>query len=163
MRPTISLRRKMSDEIEHKYLVKGDFKSHATSVSHIIQAYLSNDSACTVRVRIRDAKGFLTIKGPSAADGLSRAEFEYEIPATDAESLLKLCGHGVIEKNRYIVPWKGHIIEVDEFLSDNTGLIMAEIEVSSVEEAVDLPDFISEEVTGDKRYYNSQLCKNPYR
>lgn len=153
----------MACEIEHKYLVKGDFKSRATSVSRIVQGYLSSNMARTVRIRIRDARAYLTIKGPSTADGLSRAEFEYEIPLSDAEALMKFCEPGVIEKKRYLVPWKNHTVEVDEFFGDNEGLVMAEIEVRSPEERMDLPDFIGEEVTGDRRYYNSQLRKHPYK
>jgi adenylate cyclase len=153
----------MANEIEHKYLVTGDFRPLATKVSHIVQGYLSSNIARTVRVRIRDDRAYLTIKGPSTADGLARAEFEYEIPVSDAEALLKLCEPGVVEKKRYLVPWKNHTVEVDEFMGDNAGLVMAEIEVSSREETVDLPGFIGEEVTGDKRYYNSQLRQNPYK
>lgn len=153
----------MANEIEHKYLVTGDFRPLATKVSHIVQGYLSSNIARTVRVRIRDDRAYLTIKGPSTADGLARAEFEYEIPVSDAEALLKLSEPGVVEKKRYLVPWKNHTVEVDEFMGDNAGLVMAEIEVSSREETVDLPGFIGEEVTGDKRYYNSQLRQNPYK
>lgn len=153
----------MSREIEHKYLVKGDYKTLSTSAAHIVQGYLAaNGHGATIRIRIRDEKAFLTIKGPSSSDGLERSEFEYPIPEADAREMLKLCSAGRIEKLRHLVPWKGHTVEVDEFLDENAGLVVAEIEVGSADEPIELPPFIGREVTGDPRFYNSQLSKHPF-
>ena len=153
----------MADEIEHKYLVKGDFKSQASSVKRIVQGYISTDIARTVRVRICDNEGFLTIKGPTSADGLQRYEFEKKISPAEAEELIKLCLPGIIDKHRYLVPYGTHICEIDEFHGDNEGLIIAEIEVADKNEIIQLPPFIGQEVTGNIRYYNSMLQKRPYK
>ena len=126
-------------EIERKFLVKGPFKEMASSASHIIQGYISSMKGRTVRVRIRDDRGYLTIKGPSDQGGLVRYEFEKEISLQDAR------------------------FEVDEFYGENEGLILAEIELQSPDEAFDRPDFLGKEVTGDRRYYNSCMRQNPYR
>jgi CYTH domain-containing protein len=152
----------MALEIERKFLVVGDYKSQATLSEHIAQGYLSSDGGCTVRVRVRGERGFLTIKGPSL-DGISRSEWEYEVPAKDVLQMLPLCRVGVIDKCRYLVPFEGHIFEVDEFYGDNEGLVVAEVELSSEDEAYVKPDFVDEEVTGDVRYYNSFLMKKPYK
>jgi len=113
-------------------------------------------------VRIRDQQGFLTIKGPSPDGGLSRYEFEQEIPLSDAEQLILLCESGVIDKTRWLVKSGPHTFEVDEFHGDNAGLVVAEVELSFQTETFAKPAFIGEEVTGDRRYYNSQLCSNPF-
>ena len=153
----------MGLEIERKYWVTGEYKSLATDCSHIVQGYISRQSGRTVRVRLRDHRAWLTIKGPSARDGLTRFEWEREIPLDDARQLLELCEGGTIDKHRYIVPWQGHVVEVDEFHGDNDGLVMAEIELRSADDSVDLPPFLGRELTGDRRFYNSNLLVNPYR
>lgn len=153
----------MALEIERKFLVRGDYKTRATSHSRIIQGYISSQRGRTVRVRLRGDKGYLTIKGPSAAGGLSRYEFEQEISLDDALSLLRICEPGIIDKVRWLVPSGQHVFEVDEFFGDNEGLVMAEVELSAEDEAYEKPDFIGEEVTGDRRYYNSSLRLNPYK
>lgn len=116
-----------------------------------------------MRVRIRDEKAYLTIKGPSADGGLSRFEWEIEIPVADAEQLLELRVTAVIDKRRYLVPFDGHTFEVDEFYGDNEGLVMAEVELSTPDETFGRPDWLGEEVTGDRRYYNSHLARHPYK
>jgi adenylate cyclase len=151
----------MAQEIERKFLVVGDFKSQSYSCSRIRQGYICNSP--TVRVRIRGDKGFLTIKGPSDAAGLSRYEFEKEITLDEAEHLFRLCQPGVIDKTRYLVRSGKHIFEVDEFYGDNEGLVIAEVELSAEDEPYVKPDFIGEEVTGDRRYYNSHLRRNPFK
>ena|SRR3712207_2690107 len=150
-------------EIERKFLVKkGDaYKRAAFSSSHIQQGYIPTDDA-TVRIRIRDEKAFLTIKGKSANGGMTRYEFEHEIAMDEAQELLKLCKGGVIDKRRYLVKSGEHTFEVDEFYGDNEGLVMAEVELVSEMEAYKKPDFIGVEVTGDRRFYNSRLLKNPF-
>ena len=114
-------------------------------------------------VRIRGDKGYLTIKGRSNEAGISRYEFETEVPLQDAEDLMRLCEPGVIDKTRYLVRSGRHVFEVDEFYGDNAGLIMAEVELSDEQEAFEKPDFIGREVTGDRRYYNSHLRTYPYK
>ena len=151
-------------EIERKFLVRSsDFKSRAHKSYRIKQGYICSSNGRTVRVRIRDNQGFLTIKGPSLDGGLSRYEFEKEISLEEAEQLFLICEPGVIDKTRYLVSSGKHTFEVDEFYGDNEGLVIAEVELSSPDEAYEKPDFIGEEVTGDKRYYNSHLRKNPYK
>ena len=155
----------MAQEIERKFLVEGDaYRALAFDSSRISQGYISSGNGRTVRVRIRDERGYLTIKGPSADGGLSRYEVETEIPLADARDLLGLCEPGTIEKTRYLVrSTDGHIFEVDEFYGDNEGLVMAEVELRSAEESFEKPDFIGKEVTGDRRFYNSHLRRYPYR
>lgn len=153
----------MSIEIEHKFLVKGDYKDLASSSSHIRQGYICSGHGRTVRVRIRDDKGYLTIKGPSLDGGLSRYEFEKEISLDDATHLFSLCEPGVIDKRRYLVPYGGHTFEVDEFYGDNEGLTMAEVELSAPDEPFEKPAFIGREVTGDHRFYNGSLRTNPFK
>ena len=150
-------------EIERKFLVKkGDaHKSAAFSSSHIQQGYIPAEGA-TVRVRTRDDKAYLTIKGKSVNGGMTRYEFEKEITMDEAQHLLQLCQGGVIDKRRYLVKSGNHIFEVDEFYGDNEGLVMAEVELESETEAYEKPDFIDREVTGDKRFYNSHLLTNPF-
>ena len=153
----------MALEIERKYLVLDDsYKREAFSSNHIMQGYICSGRGRTVRVRIRDAQGFITIKGPSVDGGLSRYEFEQEIPLADAEQLMKLCEPGIIDKTRWLVKSGDFTFEVDEFHGDNDGLVMAEVEMKSVDDQPVLPPFIGQEVTGDRRYYNSQLRINPY-
>lgn len=146
-------------EIEHKYLVSGPYKEMATEVHHIIQGYLSDDPKRTVRIRLRDDEAFLTIKGASSASGLSRYEWERPIPADEARQLLTLCLPGTIDKHRHIIIYKGHRWEVDEFHGYLEGLVLAELEVESETTTFPLPPFVGQEVTGDPRYYNSQLRK----
>ena len=154
----------MSQEIERKFLVKDDsYKQMASSFSHIIQGYICRTTGRTVRVRLRDEKAYLTIKGPSLDGGLSRYEWEHEIPGREALELMQLCERGVIDKVRYLVPYGGHTFEVDEFFGANEGLVMAEVELDAVDEAFERPPFLGEEVTGDRRYYNSCLTANPYK
>lgn len=150
-------------EIERKFLVVNEsYKELATSSTHIKQGYICSDRGRTVRVRIRGHQAFLTIKGPSFDNGLSRYEFEKEITLDEAEHLFRLCGPGVIDKTRYLVPVGNHVFEVDEFYGDNEGLVVAEVELSSVDEVFERPTFIGIEVTGDRRYYNSMLTLQPY-
>lgn len=150
-------------EIERKFLVHKwmDWKRLASSCSHIQQGYFA--AVNTVRVRIRDDKGYLTIKGPSRNGGLSRYEFEKEITLQEAQQLMLLCESGVIDKHRYLVPYAGHTFEVDEFHGDNDGLVMAEVELKSENEPFESPNFIGKEVTGDRRFYNSHMRKNPFK
>ena len=144
-------------EIERKFLVKKgeDFKRQAFSSSRIRQGYIYSGHGRTVRVRIRDDRGFLTIKGPSLNGGLSRYEFEKEITLDEAEHLMELCEPGVIDKTRYLVRCENHVFEVDEFYGDNEGLVMAEVELGNEDESYETPSFIGKEVTGDRRFYNS--------
>ena len=151
----------MALEIERKFLVEGDFKPFAKDALRIIQGYMSSVPGRTVRIRLMGDKGFITIKGP--VSGISRFEWEKEIPADEAHDLLKLCGPDVIDKTRYLVDAGKHTYEVDEFHGSNEGLVMAEIELSSEDESFYRPDWLGEEVTGDVRYYNSCLLKHPYR
>ena len=154
----------MSLEIERKFLVKDDsYKVMAFSSSRIAQGYICSARGRTVRIRIRDEKGYLTIKGPSDSAGLGRYEWEKEIPLEDARELMKLCEPGIIDKTRYLVQSVNHIFEVDEFYGDNEGLVIAEVELKSEDESYEKPVFVGEEVTGDVRYYNSFLMKNPYK
>ena len=124
---------------------------------------MATEAGKTVRFRIRDDKADLTIKGPSTTGGMSRYEFETEIPMDDAHELMKLCMPGRINKNRWLIKSGNHTIEVDEFFGENEGLVMAEIELGSEDEAYEKPDFLGEEVTGDKRYYNRHLMLHPYK
>ncbi|MDE5871375.1 MAG: CYTH domain-containing protein [Muribaculaceae bacterium] len=146
----------MAFEIEYKYLVENDgYKVRATDVCRISQGYLCRDPERTVRVRIKDDKGFLTVKGKN--HGAIRFEFEYEIGLEDAEKMLQMCVAPILEKTRYIVPFDGHIWEVDEFSGCKAGLVTAEIELTSEDEVYSIPDFIGENVTGNPAYYNSNL------
>lgn len=153
----------MAQEIERKFLVKDlSFKEVAYSSSRIAQGYICSSRGRTVRVRIRNEKGYLTIKGPAGENGLSRYEWEKELPLAEAQELMKLCEPGMIDKVRYLVQCGKHVYEVDEFHGDNEGLVVAEIELSSEDESFEKPDFIGEEVTGIVKYYNSFLMKYPY-
>ena len=151
-------------EIERKFLVTDDsFKTAAFSQNHIAQGYLSSVPERTVRVRIKGDKGYLTIKGISNDSGMSRFEWEKEIPVAEAEELLLLCEKGVIDKTRFEIKLGNHIFEVDEFYGDNEGLIVAEIEFKSEMETFEKPNWLGEEVTNITRYYNSYLSTNPYK
>ena len=151
-------------EIERKFLVKTDaFKSEAFRENEIKQGYLNSNPERAVRVRIKDDTGFLTIKGKSDDTGTTRFEWEKEISREEAEALLKLCEPGVISKVRFLVKAGQHTFEVDEFFEENQGLLLAEIELQSATEDFNKPDWLGEEVTGDPRYYNSQLSKNPFK
>ena len=154
----------MAQEIERKFLVKDDsFKKDAFKSTRIVQGYLSSVPERTVRVRIKGDKGYLTVKGIGNESGASRFEWEIEIPKQDAENLLKICEPGVIDKTRYLVKAGNHTFEVDEFYGDNEGLVVAEVELHSENESFEKPAWLGEEVTGDPRYYNSMLMKNPYK
>jgi adenylate cyclase len=151
-------------EIERKFLVSSSaFKEEAFTQNRIKQGYLSAVPERTVRVRIKGEKGFLTIKGISNESGLSRFEWEKEIPVDEAEKLLLLCEAGVIDKTRFEIKMGGHIFEVDEFYGENEGLVMAEIELESESETFEKPVWLGQEVTNDKRYYNSYLSNNPFK
>lgn len=151
-------------EIERKFLVKSDdFKNQAFAQNKIAQGYLSSVPERTVRVRIKGNKGFITIKGLSQGKGMSRFEWENEIPVDEATELLKLCEKGKIEKTRYEIKSGNHVYEVDEFYGDNEGLVMAEIELNSEEETFEKPEWLGEEVTNDEKYYNAYLSKNPFK
>lgn len=150
-------------EIERKFLVRRDdsYKAMASSNSHIRQGYMACKGA-TVRIRLRDDKAFLTIKGPSSNGGMSRFEFEREILVEEADEMFKLCVGGVIDKTRWIVPFEGHIFEVDEFHGINDGLLFAEVELKTEDEHFEKPPFLGPEVTGNRHFYNSHLLINPY-
>ena len=153
----------MNIEIERKFLVKDEsFKSMATESHRLTQVYICKESGRTVRVRLWDDKGYLTIKGAGSASGMSRYEWEKEISAEDARDLFMLCQSGIIDKTRYIVPVDGKTFEVDEFYGENVGLVMAEIELESEDAAFTRPSWLGKEVTGDRRYYNSMLSVHPF-
>lgn len=153
----------MALEIERKFLVKGEFKNLAQSHSRIAQGYICSGHGRTVRVRIRDDRGYLTIKGPSGVAGISRYEFEKEITLDEAHDLMAICEPGIIDKTRWLVPFEGHIFEVDEFYGDNQGLLMAEVELKSEDEHFAKPGFLGREVTGDRRFYNGHMRNYPYK
>ena len=151
-------------EIERKFLVKiNDFKTLAFAQNRIAQGYLNSTPERTVRVRIKGEKGFLTIKGIGNESGMTRFEWEKEIPVEEALQLLKLCEGGKIDKIRYEIKVGSHVFEVDEFFGENDGLIIAEIELSSETENFEKPDWLGEEVTNDERYYNAYLSRNPFK
>ncbi|MCL1047185.1 CYTH domain-containing protein [Shewanella sp. 1_MG-2023] len=153
----------MAQEIERKYLVSSEeFKAQAGKSVRIIQGYLSSVPERTVRVRVKGDKGFLTIKGIGNESGASRYEWEKEISVEEAQELLKICEPGVIDKTRYLVDHQGHIFEVDEFYGSNQGLTVAEVELTDEAQTVNKPSWLAEEVTGDARYYNSMLMKQPF-
>jgi len=152
----------MAQEIERKFLVKGDFKPFAFKSSRVIQGYLCSVPERAVRVRVKGEKGFLTIKGMGNKEGTSRYEWEREIPVSEAEELLKICEPGVIDKTRFLVKQGDHTFEVDEFYGENEGLVVAEIELKSETDVFEKPEWLGEEVTGDVRYYNVMLMKTPF-
>lgn len=148
----------MQTEIERKFLVKSkEFKVQANRHYKIIQGFLNKDKYRTVRVRLKDDKGFITVKGISSKDGLSRLEWEKEIDYLDAKDLLDLCETPLLRKMRYEIFYEGKLFEVDEFHKEHEGLIIAEIELNNAEEVFKKPNWLGEEVTGNKAYYNSQL------
>lgn len=155
----------MAQEIERKYLVCGDFKTEAFQSTRIIQGYLSSHPERIVRVRVKGDEGFITIKGQTNSTGVSRFEWEKEIPVDEALTLMKLAEPGCIDKTRYLVKNTDgrHVWEVDEFHGDNEGLVMAEIELEAEEEPFDKPAWLGKEVTGDPRYYNSMLKEHPFK
>lgn len=152
----------MALEIERKFLVNDEYKSTAVKSTRIIQGYLSSVPERTVRVRIKGEKGYITIKGIGGASGATRYEWEKEISLEEANELLAICEPGVIDKIRFLIPSGQHTFEVDEFFGDNLGLTIAEIELSSENEPFEKPEWLGKEVTGDSRYYNAELAKNPY-
>ena len=150
-------------EIERKFLVLSDkFKQAATHKYRIAQSYLNSDPERTVRIRIKGESGFLTIKGKGNASGTTRLEWETELSLADARPLMALCEPGIIDKIRYEVPAGRYIFEVDEFLGENTGLVVAEIELANETDAFEKPDWLGEEVTGRAQYYNAALSKKPF-
>jgi CYTH domain-containing protein len=149
----------MATEIERKFLVEGNPWRPGTGVPYC-QGYLNRDKERTVRVRIAGDKAFLTIKGVTR--GASRAEFEYPIPVADAQELLKLSDGPIIQKNRYVIEHEGSRWEVDEFLGDNAGLVVAELELTSEDQPFSHPPWLGREVTDDSRYFNASLASNPY-
>ena len=152
----------MAKEIERKFLVKGAAWRNSSQGVQYRQGYLNSAKECTVRVRLAGDKGFLTIKGLTV--GAARAEYEYEIPAADAEAMLDdLAEKPLIEKIRYKISYAGLIWEIDEFMGDNAGLVVAEVELDSETQAISKPDWAGEEVTGDARYFNSSLCRQPFK
>ena len=155
----------MAQEIERKFLVCGDFKAEAYLSTRIIQGYLSSVPGRIVRVRVKGDKGYITVKGQANATGVSRFEWEKEIPVDEALALLELAEPGCIDKTRDLVKNTDgrHVWEVDEFHGDNEGLVMAEIELAAEGEPFDKPDWLGKEVTGDPRYYNSMLKTHPFK
>jgi adenylate cyclase len=153
----------MAQEIEKKFLVTSEaFKTEAGKQIRITQGYLSSVPARTVRVRIKGNSGFITIKGIGNDSGATRFEWEKEIPVTEVEELLKICEPGVIDKTRYEVKAGNHTFEVDEFYGENQGLVVAEVELQAENDHFEKPAWLGEEVTGDVKYYNSMLMKNPF-
>ena len=154
----------MPHERERKFLIKDDtFKDIYSHKVVIIQGFLSTVPERTVRIRISGNKGFLTIKGIGNDSGVSRYEWEKEIDIQDAQDLLKICEPGKIEKTRFFVKSGPHTFEIDEFLGENNGLVIAEIELSSEDEKFEKPVWLGEEVTGILKYYNAMLAKNPFK
>lgn len=151
-------------EIERKFLVTSEaFKNEAHKRTRIVQGFLNTHAERTVRVRIQGNDGFITIKGKSNKSGLSRFEWEKQISLAEAEDLIHLCEPGLIEKTRYEISVGDHTFEVDDFMGENEGLIVAEVELNSETEPFSKPDWVGKEVTGDVKYYNSNLSKNPYK
>ncbi len=152
----------MGKEIERKFLVKGEAWKALAAGTVYRQGYLSTVKERTVRVRTVGEKGFLTIKGVTT--GVTRAEFEYEVPAADANAMLDgLCEKPLVEKTRYRIPLDGYTWEVDEFHGDNDGLVVAEVELKSADEKPPLPEWVGEDVSSDPRYFNSNLVKKPFK
>ena len=150
----------MGTEIERKFLTASDAWRREGSGVHYAQGYISRGTGRTVRIRIAGERAFLTIKGP--VTGISRSEFEYPIPLEDARELLQLCEGPIIQKYRFQIPFQSHIWEVDEFQGENSGLVVAEVELCRTDEEILFPPWIGKEVTGDSRYYNSNLTIHPF-
>ena len=154
----------MAIEIERKFLVNDEsYKEMAFKSDRIAQGYICRQGGNSTRVRVRGDKGYLTIKGTSIDGGLSRFEWEKEIPASEAWELMKLCPTPILDKTRYLVEFEDHVFEVDEFYGDNEGLVVAEVELSAIDEEFKKPPFLGKEVTGDGKYYNSSLSRFPYK
>lgn len=154
----------MSIEIERKFLVVNeDFKALSFQKKYIKQGFLNSHKSRVVRIRISDNTAFLTVKGISSDSGMSRFEWEKEISIEEAESLMLLCEPGIIEKYRYYHQLGKHVFEVDEFLGENQGLVIAEVEISEESESFLQPSYLGAEVTGDEKYYNSNLSKHPFK
>lgn len=153
----------MAQEIERKFLIlKDDYKVEASRSFRITQGYLSSNPERSVRVRIKGESGYITVKGATSASGVSRFEWEKEITVQEAETLLKICEPGIIDKIRCEIKCGNHTFEVDEFLGNNLGLVIAEVELTQEDEVFARPDWLGREVTGDARYYNAMLAKHPY-
>ena len=151
-------------EMERKYLVNSlDFLSEYSCKNHIAQGYLNSNPHRNVRIRIKNNKGYITIKGMGNDSGISRFEWENEIPVLEAQQLLKLCEKGIIEKTRYEVTSDKHTIEIDVFHGDNDGLILAEIELQNENDTIIKPHWLGIEVTNDQRYYNAFLFQKPFK
>jgi CYTH domain-containing protein len=151
-------------EIERKFLVNSQaYRENSRSKTTIIQGFLNTHPDRTVRIRIHGELGFITVKGRSNKEGTTRFEWEDELNLTDAKALMKLCEPGIIEKTRYEVAEGNHLFEIDEFCGDNDGLVIAEIELTSEDESFPKPQWLGKEVTGDLRYYNSSLSKQPFK
>lgn len=151
-------------EIERKFLVTSEaFKTEAERKNRIIQGFLNSNKERIVRIRLKGDQGFITIKGAPSEDGISRFEWEKEISKTEADALLQLCEKGVIDKIRHEVQIGNHLFEVDEFFGDNEGLIVAEVELNHASEIFQKPIWLGVEVTGEVKYYNSQLSKFPFK
>ena len=153
----------MGREIERKFLVEGEFRKDAFQKKRITQGYFSTSPGRTVRIRISDDKGFITIKGGVHKSGAGRYEWEMEIELDDAQDLMGLCDAGVIEKARYLIKCGNHTFEVDEFYGDNDGLVVAEVELESPDEQIKTPEWLGREVTHDNRFFNAALARNPYK
>ena len=153
----------MGKEIERKFRVAGSFKAQAYHSFQVKQGYLSSLPERTVRIRVKEGRGYITIKGKSNPSGVSRFEWEREISLDDAEELMQLCEPGVVEKTRYLVRSGNHIFEVDEFGGENEGLVLAEVELRDERESFVKPEWLGEEVTGRKEYYNTMLVKYPFK
>ena len=153
----------MATEIEHKFLIRDDrWRQQVERSVRMRQGYLTSDVRCSVRVRVAGGQGFLNIK--SGTLGIQRSEYEYPIPLAEAEEILDtLCEQPLLEKTRHFVRFGGHLWEIDEFEGDNAGLIVAEVELSRIDEPFDQPDWLGANVSHDIRYYNSQLARHPYR
>ncbi|WBX76877.1 CYTH domain-containing protein [Tenacibaculum ovolyticum] len=153
----------MTFEIERKFLVNStDYKQVAYKKSYIKQGFLNSKKERVVRVRIKDDTGFLTIKGASNKSGTTRFEWEKEIELKEAQDLFNLCEEGIIEKYRYLIKENNHTFEVDEFIGENIGLVVAEIELEDENENFTTPNWLGKEVTGIVKYYNSNLSKLPF-
>jgi len=151
-------------EIERKYLVESlDFINEAQSIKRITQGFLNTNPERTVRVRISGEEAFITVKGISNETGTTRMEWEQKIDLKGAQKLLQICEPGMIDKTRYDLLFHGNLFEVDVFHGENEGLIIAEVELSHENQPFETPHWLGEEVTGDVKYYNSELSKNPYR
>lgn len=153
----------MHTEIERKFLVRGEFLTDRADAFEIVQGYLSRVPERTVRIRIMGDKGFITIKGKASESGIARQEWEMEIPAGEAKELLMLCEPFPVTKTRHLVPFSGHLFEVDVFHGENEGLVLAEVELGSADEEFEKPSWLGKEVTGDHRYNNSYLSVKPFK